>query len=307
MTTNTPAIFNFNNHEIRTIVKDGDTWFIASDICKALEIANHRDAIGKLDDDEKGVGLTDTLGGKQDVVVVNESGMYLLILRCRDAVNQGTVPHKFRKWVTSEVLPAIRKTGKYEIGTVTVQQYGELATRIAERFPVGKDRPYAWSRFNNHFRIASYKDLPAKNFEEALIYIDAMPVKQSSEPALVDIAHILTMGLSEPTVPLSAELQRAVNQKSFAVAHEFFETFQQHLAKRIAFTCEHSYPVRVVDEAKALRLVEATTIDSALTHHYFGLLSNVAGMAKSLGMMTDAYQRDIQEALGKDQKQLMAA
>ena len=59
--------------------------------------------------------------------------------------------------------------------TITKAQQGELATLIAERFPSGKDRPYAWSRFNNHFRLASYKDLPASRFQEACEYIRNMP------------------------------------------------------------------------------------------------------------------------------------
>lgn len=85
----------------------------ASDVCRAIGIANHRDAVRKLDDDEKGVGSTDTLGGEQESVIISESGLYTLILRCRDAVTPGTIPYRFRKWVTSEVLPQIRKTGRY--------------------------------------------------------------------------------------------------------------------------------------------------------------------------------------------------
>lgn len=73
--------------------------------------------IERLDEDEKGVALTDTLGGKQEMAVVSESGMYTLILRCRDAVKKGSIPHRFRKWVTAEVLPQIRKTGSYSQNT----------------------------------------------------------------------------------------------------------------------------------------------------------------------------------------------
>lgn len=58
---------------------------------------------------------------------------------------------------------------------ITVAQAGELSTLIAERFPDGKNRPYAWSRFNNHFRISRYRDLPADRFEEACVYIQIMP------------------------------------------------------------------------------------------------------------------------------------
>lgn len=66
-----------------------------------------------LDDDEKGVHSMHTPGGQQDFTIISESGLYTLILRCRDAVTPGTIPYRFRKWVTSEVLPQIRKTGRY--------------------------------------------------------------------------------------------------------------------------------------------------------------------------------------------------
>ncbi|ARB21531.1 BRO-N domain-containing protein [Klebsiella sp. K794] len=109
-----PSIFNFESDSaIRAIMIDGSPWFFASDVCRAIGIANHRDAVRKLDDDEKGVGSTDTLGGEQESVIISESGLYTLILRCRDAVTPGTIPYRFRKWVTSEVLPQIRKTGRY--------------------------------------------------------------------------------------------------------------------------------------------------------------------------------------------------
>lgn len=113
-TQNQLATFTFEQHSIRTIVINDEPWFIAKDVCDAVNIVNYRDSIERLDEDEKGVALTDTLGGQQEMNIVSESGMYTLILRCRDAVKKGSVPHRFRKWVTAEVLPAIRKTGKYE-------------------------------------------------------------------------------------------------------------------------------------------------------------------------------------------------
>lgn len=97
--------------EIRVTDNEGKPWFIAADVCRALGLKNSRDAVGALDDDEKGVASTDTLGGAQSMAIISESGLYALTLRCRDAMKSGTKPHAFRKWVTSEVLPAIRKTG----------------------------------------------------------------------------------------------------------------------------------------------------------------------------------------------------
>ncbi|UAN38773.1 BRO-N domain-containing protein [Enterobacter asburiae] len=109
------SVFSFQeSYPVRVVLVGGEPWFVAADVCNAIGIINHRDAVGKLDEDEKGVGSTDTLGGKQEVTIVSESGLYTLILRCRDAVKQGTTAWRFRKWVTNEVLPAIRKTGGYD-------------------------------------------------------------------------------------------------------------------------------------------------------------------------------------------------
>lgn len=108
------AVFKFDSStKVRVFCIDGNPWFAASDVCKALGLTNARMSLKALDDDEKGVSSTYTPGGMQSVNVINESGLYTLILRCRDAVTPGTIPYRFRKWVTSEVLPQIRRTGRY--------------------------------------------------------------------------------------------------------------------------------------------------------------------------------------------------
>lgn len=117
MTTLSIIQFSFEMHKVRTVILSGEPWFVGIDVCSALGISNNRDALNKLDDDEKmTVGLTDSQPGigAQLISLISESGMYTLVFRCRDAVKQGTLPHRFRKWVTNEVLPSIRKTGKYE-------------------------------------------------------------------------------------------------------------------------------------------------------------------------------------------------
>lgn len=108
------AVFKFESATpVRMFNIDGNPWFAASDVCKALGLTNSRMSLKALDDDEKGVSSTYTPGGSQSVSVINESGLYTLILRCRDAVTPGTIPYRFRKWVTGEVLPQIRLTGRY--------------------------------------------------------------------------------------------------------------------------------------------------------------------------------------------------
>lgn len=115
MNTMPEVSFCFESTQIRVIMKNNEPWFVAADVCAAVSVINHRDAIGKLDEDEKGVALTDTLGGRQEISIISEPGMYTIILRCRDAIKPGTIPYRFRKWVTNEVLPQIRKTGSYAL------------------------------------------------------------------------------------------------------------------------------------------------------------------------------------------------
>lgn len=112
---------------IRTVLIDSEPWFVAKDVCAAIDIDVTQ--IRKLDDDERGLYSIQTLSGSQQMSIINESGLYTLILRCRDAVKPGTVPHRFRKWVTNEVLPAIRKTGRYQHPVATPRRTAEPLTR----------------------------------------------------------------------------------------------------------------------------------------------------------------------------------
>lgn len=118
----TPFVFE-NTQVVRTTVDDrDDPWFVAADVCRILGIKNNRDAIADLDNDEKGVALTDTPGGQQEMAIISEGGLYTLILRSRKAVTPGTPQHRFRKWITGEVIPSIRKTGGYSTATNSVER-----------------------------------------------------------------------------------------------------------------------------------------------------------------------------------------
>lgn len=104
----------FENEEfgqVRTINIDGEPWFVGKDVAVALGYCDPADAIRThVDKEDKGVGETPTPGGKQRVIIINESGLYSLILGSK----LGSAK-RFKRWVTSEVLPAIRKTGSYEM------------------------------------------------------------------------------------------------------------------------------------------------------------------------------------------------
>jgi prophage antirepressor-like protein len=103
--------FDFEGSQIRIFTDEqGDPWFIATDVCNVVGIGNPRQATTRLDADEKGVISTDTPGGVQSVATVNESGLYSLVLGSRKPEAK-----RFKRWVTHEVLPAIRRTGRYAL------------------------------------------------------------------------------------------------------------------------------------------------------------------------------------------------
>ncbi|MCX7206760.1 MAG: Bro-N domain-containing protein [Proteobacteria bacterium] len=105
-TQSVPTVFTFVAQQLRTVMINGEPWFVAADVTSALNIDNTQTR--RLDDDEKGVCSIHTLGGQQEMSIINESGLYSLILGSRKPEAK-----VFKKWVTSEVLPAIRKTGSY--------------------------------------------------------------------------------------------------------------------------------------------------------------------------------------------------
>lgn len=120
--------FRYDNIDIRTLVIDGQPWFVGVDVCKALGILNPRDALGRLDAD--GVGnadVIDSMGRTQTAKVISEAGLYELIFQSRTVFATD-----FRKWVTSEVLPSIRKTGQYGASPVAELTRSDLARMILD-------------------------------------------------------------------------------------------------------------------------------------------------------------------------------
>lgn len=103
--------FGFGDQLVRAVDRSGVAWFIAADVCGALSIANVGDAVGRLEEDERDtIGTTDSVGRSKEMVIISESGVYALVFTSRKEAAK-----RFRRWVTQEVLPAIRTTGRYEI------------------------------------------------------------------------------------------------------------------------------------------------------------------------------------------------
>lgn len=189
-------VFNFGPHSVRVVVRDGEPWFVASDVCGALDYKNTSKAVGDhLDDDERTTALVprthnDSLGVPTNII--NESGLYALVLRSRKPEAR-----KFAKWVTSEVLPAIRKTGVYvgkpftvnpgDVLTAEEQNTLRLMLKTAvERLPKEKQAGAmikGWSKLKAHFGVP-YREIPRQEFSEAVSII----ARHTAEWELVDDA-----------------------------------------------------------------------------------------------------------------------
>ena len=113
---------------IRTVTKDGEPWFVAADVCKSLDIGNSRQALTRLDEDEKGVILTDTLGGEQQMSIINEPGLYSLVLGSRKPEAKA-----FKRWITHKVIPQIRKTGAYLSPVIDSDMLFKMAEAMAAK------------------------------------------------------------------------------------------------------------------------------------------------------------------------------
>lgn len=122
MNENEIQVWNYESSEVRTVQVNGEPWFVGKDVATILGYNNPRDAISKrVDDEDKGVAKCDTLGGVQDLTIINESGLYSLVLSSK-------LPNakKFKRWVTSEVLPSIRKHGSYSVQS----QFADLSPQL---------------------------------------------------------------------------------------------------------------------------------------------------------------------------------
>ena len=170
------STFNFESNSIRTLAINNEPWFVAVDICRALNLSSPSMAIANLDDDEKyTLSLTEGIEGVgkqvQELNLVSESGMYTLILRCRDAVKKGSIPHRFRKWVTAEVLPTIRKTGKYESKTSVNDRTGlrnAVNMLVSKKGLIYSD---AYHLVHQRFNVESIEDLTLEQLPQAVEYV----------------------------------------------------------------------------------------------------------------------------------------
>lgn len=184
-TTNTNTtnnqVFNFGDYQVRTVIKEGEPWFVAKDVADILDYSEASAMTRHLDDEDKESVKLTVRGQEQEFILVNESGLYSAILKSRKPEAKA-----FKKWVTSEVLPSIRKQGKYEVKPTVPQSYSQAlleAGRLAA--------------------IVEQQELLMQEQKEALIlaapkveYVDNF-VERGNNRSLTDVAKELEISAKE--------------------------------------------------------------------------------------------------------------
>lgn len=179
--------FSFGKQQVRTLLIDDQPWFVANDVSAALQYSEASAMTRHLDDDEKGLSIVQTLGGDQEMLVINESGLYSAILRSRKAEAK-----RFKKWVTAEVLPAIRKQGSYEdssnkmktliddlVDMTETNALKGLARHKVAHLPASFQRSASariYSAVHTRFNVPRLELIPASQFESACNFIAAYAV-----------------------------------------------------------------------------------------------------------------------------------
>lgn len=180
------AIFSFENSQVRTLGTAETPLFVAIDICTALGLSNARKAVADHVDTEDIIKAEiETKGGRQTVNCVNESGLYALIFGSKLENAK-----RFKRWVTNEVLPAIRKQGHYEcpIATITPSQQLQLREEVARRAKaVSAHYQTVYRALYARFQVPRYTEILAKDFGAAIDFIRTVdlrtPVVRDEEPA----------------------------------------------------------------------------------------------------------------------------
>lgn len=151
----------YKNSPIRIVEKDGEPWFVAKDVCDILALGNPRSSIALLDEDERGVHSMDTPSGKQEMGIISEAGLYSLILRSRKPEAKA-----FKRWVTHEVLPSIRKTGAYLSPGMSNEQVKALVATLEEEMYRRIQAENRLAKLEAHAEELARSAIPATPFGE---------------------------------------------------------------------------------------------------------------------------------------------
>lgn len=288
-----PTIFQFRSTEVRTLVLDGEVWFVASDVAKALGYPEAKDMTRVLDDDEKGRQIVPTPGGDQEMSVINESGLYHAVLKSRKPEAK-----PFRKWVTAEVLPTIRKTGQYvaqpyahnpgdALSLDQADTLRKLLTDAAKQRHPGDGKQQGaflmrgWSKLKAHFK-RGYREIPQAEFAEAVSLVARHIAEQGEliEEATQPAADMVSKAHAMRCFDLAGAVASATQQ---ATVRQLLDLDERDLRLgRFIFACNGDTPFvkRLEEDAVVLSWSEApkliATNDSAIDTATLQAIANAA-------------------------------
>jgi prophage antirepressor-like protein len=167
----------FDDKPVRMLVVRGEPWFVASDVAAILGYRNAPDMVRNLDDDEKGTQIVRTPGGKQEANVISESGLYSAALRSRKPEAR-----EFKRWVTHEVLPSIRKTGQYSVSAETRRESAAARSALCRLWQEhGADKFYHYINLTKAEYAAIFGDKAKKKADMTQAEIAVLRVFESVE------------------------------------------------------------------------------------------------------------------------------
>ena len=214
---NAVQVLNFQQNSVRTVADNkGELWFLANDVCEILGYSNPRQAVQK-NCKEKGVSnrYTPTRGGEQSMTYINEPNLYRLIIKSRKPAAEA-----FEEWVMETVLPAIRKTGGYQI-TPKTSADDRTGLRQAVAALVGRkgiDYSSAYSMIHQRFNVEAIEDIPAEKLPEAVAYAHALTLRTGLTGEVLDRK---PLSAPQPALPISSnalyDLAVAVRYGAWAI------------------------------------------------------------------------------------------
>ena len=218
----TAQVFQFKQQQdVRAILIDGEPWFVAADVAEAIAYRDAHNMVRILDDDEKGTHIVSTPSGSQEMLVINESGLYSAILRSRKPEAKA-----FKKWVTAEVLPAIRKYGMYlhapamrpaiSSNKAHVSEFNAEMDWLADNWATGSEgKAWIFNHLRVVFQVARVDDIPDDQFDLV------MQILRSKRDSLEQLCGFLV------------ELRAWFNREVFGAGQPWTPTIKAKLTKQL--------------------------------------------------------------------------
>lgn len=187
MSANNLPAFTFEGSNVRVFMINNEPWFAATDVARCIGIKDPKDAVKNLRSCERS-GFKPERGGS--LTIISESGMYTMVLRSDAAIKEGTAAFRFRVWVTDEVLPAIRKQGRYECPaqaqlpapTLTEQQAYAIMSKVAMRAKRdGVKYQTIYRALKARYQVTKYTHILQRDFEDAIEFIRTMTLNVPEE------------------------------------------------------------------------------------------------------------------------------